>query len=87
MGKATNVAAVTAIDAAAERAGVVIADRAALLLLGRAVLYLSGWEVAIVLTVIQLLAAYWTDNDPQSWMEKSVFGKSPSSPQWTVDTA
>jgi len=81
-GKAVGAAVTLAMDAAAEEAGVVIGERAALLLLGRAVLYLSGWEVAIVLTVIQLLIAYWEDDDLQSWLEKCAFGKSPNSPSW-----
>jgi hypothetical protein len=83
-GKAVDVAVTTAMNAAAEEAGVVISERAALLLLGRAVLYLSGWEVAIVITVIQLLIAYWEDDDLQSWVAKCAFGKSPNSPPWSA---
>jgi hypothetical protein len=79
-----DVAVTAAMNAAAEEAGVVIGERATLLLLGRAVLYLSGWEVAIVITVIQLLIAYWEDNDLQSWLEKCAFGKLPNSPPWTA---
>ncbi|MGS1041538.1 T6SS effector BTH_I2691 family protein, partial [Burkholderia glumae] len=83
-GKAANVAVTTAMDAAAEEAGVVIGGRAGLLILGRAVLFLSGWEIAIVITVIQLLIAYLEDNDLQSWLEKCTFGKSPNSPPWSA---
>jgi hypothetical protein len=83
-GRAVDVAVTAAMNAAAEEAGVVIGERATLLLLGRAVLYLSGWEVAIVITVIQLLIAYWEDNDLQSWLEKCAFGKLPNSPPWTA---
>jgi hypothetical protein len=82
-GKAVDVAVTAAMDAAAQEAGVVIGERAALLLLGRAVLYLSSWEVAIVITVIQLLIAYWEDDDLQSWLERCAFGKSPNMPPWS----
>jgi len=61
----------------------VIADRAALLLLGRTILFLSGWEVAVVITVIQLLIAYWEDDDLQLWMQKCAFGKSRNDPPWS----
>ena len=83
-GKAVDVAVNAAMKATAEEAGAVVGERAALLLLGRAVLFLSGWEVAIVVTVIQLLIAYWEDDDLQSWLEKCVFGKSPNSPPWSA---
>lgn len=83
-GKAVDVAVATAMDAAGRGAGVVIADRAALLMIGRAVLFLSGWEVAIAVTVIQLLIAYWEDDDVQSWLEKCTFGKSAKRPPWSA---
>ncbi len=83
-GKAVDVAVTTAMDAAAREAGVVIADRAALLIIGRAVLFLSGWEVAIAITVIQLLIAYWEDDDVQLWLEKCAFGKSANRTPWSV---
>ena len=83
-GKAAGVAAITAMDAAAEKAGAVIADRAALLLLGRTILFLSGWEVAIVITVIQLLVAYWDDDGLQLWMQKCAFGKSRNDSPWSA---
>ncbi|MGS1001626.1 T6SS effector BTH_I2691 family protein [Burkholderia glumae] len=83
-GKAVDVAVTTAMDAAAEEAGVVLSERAALLLLGRAVLFLSGWEIAIVITIIQLLISYLEDDDLQSWLEKCTFGKSPNSPPWSA---
>ena len=83
-GKAVNTAVTVAMDAAAERAGLVVGERAGLLALGRVMLALSAWEVSIVLTVLQLLIAYWEDNDLQSWMDKCVFGKSPPSPLWSA---
>lgn len=82
--KAVDVAVNAAMKATAEEAGAVVGERAALLLLGRAVLFLSGWEVAIVVTVVQLLIAYWEDDDLQSWLEKCAFGKSPNSPPWSA---
>lgn len=66
-----------AAGAVAEDVAVVVGERGALLLLGRAVLFLAGWEVAIVITVIQVLIWYFSDNDLQTWLEKSTFGKSP----------
>lgn len=80
VGKAGQAAA----EAAMEEAGVVIGERAFLLGLGRVVLYLSGWEVAIALTVVQLLIAYWEDDDLQSWLDKCAFGKSPPTPPWSA---
>jgi hypothetical protein len=84
-GQAVNAAVTTAIDAAAAEAGVLITDRAALVMLGRAVLFLSGWEVAIAITVIQLLIAWWDDDDLQSWLAKCAFGKAAQSPPWTAN--
>jgi len=83
-GKAVDVAVTRAMNAAAEEAGIVIGERAGLLFLGRIVLFLSGWEIAIVITVIQLLVAWWEDDDLQSWLEKCAFGKSPNSPPWSA---
>jgi hypothetical protein len=83
---AAKAAGMTAMDVAAEEAGVVIGERAALLLIGRTVLILAGWEVAVVITVIQVLIWYFSDDDLQTWLEKCGFGKSPpSNPPWTVD--
>jgi len=84
-GRPVGAAVVTAMDAAAERAGVVIGERAGLVLLGRAVLFLSAWEVSVVLVVIQLMTAYWRDNDLQAWLERCAFGKAPHSPLWSVE--
>ncbi|MGS0969690.1 hypothetical protein [Burkholderia glumae] len=53
-------------------------------MLGRAVLFLSGWEIAIVISVIQLLIAWWEGDEMQSWLEKCAFGKSPNSPPWSA---
>ncbi|MFM0158913.1 hypothetical protein P0D75_11410 [Paraburkholderia sediminicola] len=71
-----------AAGAAAEEVVVVVGERGALLLLGRAVLFLAGWEVAVVITIIQVLIWYFSDNDLQTWFEKCAFGKSPNSPPW-----
>lgn len=83
-GKAVDVAVTAAMNTAAEEAGVVLGERTILLLLGRAVLFLSGWEIAIVITVIQLLISYMEDDDLQAWLEKCTFGKSPNSPPWSA---
>lgn len=87
-GKVVDDAVKVAMTRAAEEAGVeaatVIADRAALLMIGRIVLFMSGWEVAIAITVIQLLIAYLEDDDLQTWLEKCTFGKSPNTPPWSA---
>lgn len=80
--KAANAAGRVAIGDAAAEAGVVVGERGALLLIGRAVLFMAGWEVAVVITVIQLLIWYFSDNDLQTWMEKCAFGLSPNKPAW-----
>jgi hypothetical protein len=71
-----------ATGAAAEEVVVVVGERGALLLLGRGVLFLAGWEIAVVITVIQVLIWYFSDNDLQTWFEKCAFGKSPNHPAW-----
>ena len=73
-----------ATGAAVEEVVVVVGARGGLLLLGRAVLILAGWEVAVVITVIQVLIWYFSDNDLQTWFEKCAFGKSPNHPPWEV---
>ena len=87
-GEVVDDAVKVAMTRAAEEAGVeaatVVADRAALLIIGRIVLFMSGWEVAIAITVIQLLIAYLEDDDLQTWLEKCTFGKSPSTPPWSA---
>ncbi|PMS19461.1 hypothetical protein C0Z18_14205 [Trinickia dabaoshanensis] len=87
-GNAVDDAVKVAMTRAAEEAGVeaatVIADRTALLMIGRIVLFMSGWEIAIAITVIQLLIAYFEDDDLQSWMEKCTFGKSANNPPWSA---
>ncbi|MFL9870034.1 T6SS effector BTH_I2691 family protein [Paraburkholderia megapolitana] len=77
---AAGVAGRLAVGVGAEEVGAVVGERAALLLLGRCMLYLAGWEVAVVLTVIQLLIWYFSDNDLQTWLEKCAFGKSSKYP-------
>lgn len=78
-------AGLRAVGIAAEEAGLIVAERASLLAIGRVVLFLAGWEVAVALVVLQLLIAYFSDNDLQTWFEKCAFGKSPDSSAWAVD--
>ncbi|SAK88070.1 hypothetical protein AWB75_06018 [Caballeronia catudaia] len=80
--EAADLAGKAAVGAVAEEVGIVVGERGALLLLGRAVLFLAGWEVAVVLMVIQFLVWYFSDNDLQTWLEKCWFGKSPNNPLW-----
>lgn len=65
---------VAAEDAVMEEAGVVITERAALLVIGRAVLFLAGWEIAVVITLIQILIWVFSDNDLQTWLKQCAFG-------------
>jgi hypothetical protein len=83
-GSAVNPAVEVAMDTAAKQGGIVVGERAGLMLLGRAVLFLCSWEVSIGLTVVQLLIAYWADDDLQAWMEKCPFGRSSPSPPWSA---
>jgi len=69
-------------EAAAVATAEAVGERGGLMLLGRAVLFLSGWEVAVVVTAIQVLIWYFSDNDLQTWFEKCYFGRSPNSPLW-----
>lgn len=82
---AANKAGMKAVGVAAGEAGIVLTERAGLLAIGRVVLFLAGWEVAVALVVLQLLIAYFSDNELQTWFEKCAFGKSPDSPPWTID--
>ena len=82
---AANRAGMKAVGVAAGEAGIVLTERAGLLAIGRVVLFLAGWEVAVALVVLQLLIAYFSDNELQTWFEKCAFGKSPDSPPWTID--
>ncbi|RKF46165.1 hypothetical protein [Paraburkholderia fungorum] len=36
--------------------------------------------MAVVITIIQVLIWYFSDNDLPTWFEKCAFGKSPNSP-------
>ncbi|WP_321785639.1 T6SS effector BTH_I2691 family protein [Burkholderia pyrrocinia] len=83
--RAANAAGRVAVGVAAEEAGVVITGRVALLGIGRAVLFLAGWEVALAMVVLQLLIAYFSDNELQEWFEKCSFGKKSESPPWAID--
>ncbi|MET3550896.1 T6SS effector BTH_I2691 family protein [Burkholderia sp. 567] len=82
---AANAVGRAAVGAAAEEAGIIVTERAALLLIGRGVLFLAGWEVAVALVILQLLIAYFSDNDLQAWFEKCSFGKGQDNPPWAID--
>lgn len=71
---ARKAAQVAAEDVVMEEAGVVITERAALLVIGRAVLFLGGWEIAVVITLIQILIWIFSDNDLQTWLKQCTFG-------------
>ncbi|MET3212762.1 UNVERIFIED_ORG: hypothetical protein ABIC48_000505 [Burkholderia territorii] len=60
-------------------------ERTFLIGTGRIVLFLAGWEVAVVITIVQILIWYFSDNDLQSWMKNCWFGKSPNSPPWEAE--
>jgi hypothetical protein len=75
-------AALAAGEAVAELAG----ERAVMMGFGRAILYLAGWEVAVAITLVQVLIWYFSDDDLQIWFSKCTFGVAPASnPAWTVE--
>jgi hypothetical protein len=75
-------AALAAGEAVAELAG----ERAVLMGFGRAILYLAGWEVAVAITLVQVLVWYFSDDDLQIWFSKCAFGIAPAdNPRWTVE--
>jgi hypothetical protein len=85
---ATGISDATARQAAIAAGEVVVevvGERAAMLAFGRAVLFLAGWEVMIVVTLVQVLIWYFSDDDLQTWFENCAFGAAPkSSPPWTA---
>jgi len=83
--RAANVIGREAVEAAAREAGIVVTARGGLLVVGRLVLILASWEVAVALVVMQLLIAYFSDNELQTWFEKCAFGKEQDSPPWAMD--
>ncbi|KVL01649.1 T6SS effector BTH_I2691 family protein [Burkholderia territorii] len=82
--RAANVAFDTAAKGVAGDVIVTVSERAFLMGIGRAALILAGWEVAVVITMIQVLIWYFSDNDLQAWMERCCFGRSPNSPPWVA---
>jgi hypothetical protein len=44
---------------------------------GRMILIATGWEVAVVLTVITLVYNYFTPDDLENWLSSSPFGTAP----------
>jgi hypothetical protein len=79
---AADGAARVAMTTAAEEATVVVTERVALLTLGRAVLFLAGWEVAVVVTLVQVLIWYFSDDDLQVWFRNCAFGNEQPHPAW-----
>jgi len=79
---AADGAARVAMTTAAEEATVVVTERVALLTLGRAVLFLAGWEVAVVVTLVQVLIWYFSDDDLQVWFRNCAFGNEKPHPAW-----
>lgn len=64
----------TAAAGALEEVGAVGGERVFLLLLGRAVLFLGGWEIMVVVTLIQVTIWIFSDNDLQTWLRQCAFG-------------
>ncbi|WP_155628131.1 T6SS effector BTH_I2691 family protein [Burkholderia territorii] len=48
-----------------------------LMLSGRLILIATGWEVAVILTVITLIYNYFTPDDLENWLSSSPFGTAP----------
>ncbi|QTD93119.1 T6SS effector BTH_I2691 family protein [Burkholderia anthina] len=82
--KAANVAFDATAKGVATDVIVTVSERAFLIGLGRVALFLAGWEVAVAITVIQILIWYFSDNALQAWMEKCTFGRTPNSPPWVA---
>ncbi|WP_257755330.1 T6SS effector BTH_I2691 family protein [Burkholderia glumae] len=80
--RVVNVAFDTATKGVAGDVIVSIAERAFLIGVGRVTLFLAGWEVAVAITLIQVLIWYFSDNDLQAWMKNCWFGSSLNSPPW-----
>ncbi|OBR48508.1 T6SS effector BTH_I2691 family protein, partial [Paraburkholderia tropica] len=70
--------------AAAEIAAEVTAE-GWLLFGGRLILIATGWEVAVILTVITLIYNYFTPDDLENWLSGCPFGVSPDT-GWTLET-
>ncbi|WP_196483505.1 hypothetical protein [Burkholderia territorii] len=47
------------------------------MLSGRLILIATGWEVAVILTVITLIYNYFTPDDLENWLSSSPFGTAP----------
>ncbi|WP_147363626.1 T6SS effector BTH_I2691 family protein [Burkholderia pseudomallei] len=48
-----------------------------LMMSGRLILIATGWEVAVILTVITLIYNYFTPDDLENWLSSSPFGTAP----------
>ncbi|MCP1121428.1 T6SS effector BTH_I2691 family protein [Robbsia andropogonis] len=79
--KATK--SVTGRTVATEIAGELTAE-SALLITGRVILICTGWEVALVVTVLTLLYNYFTPDALEDWIAHSIFGKSAHT-EWTAE--
>lgn len=67
-------------SAAAEIAAEVSAE-GWLLISGRVLLIATGWEVAVVLTILTLVYNYFTPDDLENWLSSCPFGTSPDAEQ------
>ncbi|WP_429500568.1 T6SS effector BTH_I2691 family protein (plasmid) [Robbsia andropogonis] len=79
-----SAAAGRALVAAGAVAAEEIGSKAAFMMMGRVLLIASGWEVAVLLLVIQVGLNYFLPNDLQNWISRSVFGKSPWA-EWDLE--
>ena len=52
-----------------------VVRQGALVGVGRAVLWLGGWEVAVVITAIQVMVWVLTPNALEEWCERNCFGR------------
>ncbi|WP_320534204.1 T6SS effector BTH_I2691 family protein [Robbsia andropogonis] len=55
-----------------------------LLISGRLILIATGWEVALILTVITLVYNYFQPDDLENWLANCPFGTAPKS-EWTLE--
>jgi len=71
-------------DAAGQVVTEQVASRAALMMMGRLLVIASGWEIAVLILIVQVGLNYFTPNDLQNWISRCIFGKSPWT-EWSIE--
>ncbi|KKB65301.1 hypothetical protein WM40_01445 [Robbsia andropogonis] len=81
---ARKVAATALSEAAGEVVTEQLASRAALMMMGRLLVIASGWEIAVLILIVQVGLNYFLPNDLQNWISRCVFGKAPWG-EWDIE--